>query len=110
MLCLKAIQRLDISVRSSFSDFHSLQGVVHRHLRAAHQLDSKCDSHKRAICSFRQAAAMWEESFSTADARTGEVVPAGRYEVLPELANLTVENATEACAGTRQGDRLARRR
>ena len=53
---------------------------------------------------------MWEESFSTADARTGEVVPAGRYEVLPELANLTVENVTEACAGARQGDRLARRR
>ena len=53
---------------------------------------------------------MWEESFSTADARTGEVVPAGRYEVLPELANLTVENVTEACAGARQGDRLAGRR
>ena len=32
------------------------------------------------------------------------------YEVLPELANLTVENVTEACAGARQGDRLARRR
>ena len=53
---------------------------------------------------------MWEESFSTTDARTGEVVPAGRCEVLPELANLTVENVTEACAGARQGDRLARRR
>ena len=50
------------------------------------------------------------ESFSTTDARAGEVISAGRYEVLPELANLTVENATEACAGTRQGDRLARRR
>ena len=50
------------------------------------------------------------ESFSTTDARAGEVVSAGRYEVLPELANLTVENVTEACAGARQGDRLARRR
>ena len=46
----------------------------------------------------------------TDGARTGEVVPAGRCKVLPELANLTVENVTEACAGARQGDRLARRR
>ena len=50
------------------------------------------------------------ESFSTTDARTGEVVPAGRCKVLPELANLTVENPKETCAGARLEDRLARRR